>query len=104
MRGFGAAGQPTLTSRGTRVLVGSSPSGFDSELNQFTSEEILVSTMPKAAVDIAMESVCVSTRTKYNAMFKKFVFYGQSVGTNLIYKLIYLGCAIRPAAALHFNC
>ena len=40
--------------------------------------------MPKAAVDIAMESVCVSTRTKYDAMFKKFVFYGQSVGTNIL--------------------
>ena len=64
--------------------MGSSPSGFDNALNRITSEEILVSTMPKAALDIAMESVCVSTCKKYNAMFKKFVFYGQSVGTNIL--------------------
>ena len=36
VRGEGAAGQPTSTSRGSRVLVGSSPFGFDSELNQFS--------------------------------------------------------------------
>ena len=60
------------------------PSCFEAELNKFTSEDILVSTMPRAAVDIAAESVCNSTRKKYNNMFKKFVSYGHSVGKNIL--------------------
>ena len=40
--------------------------------------------MPRAAIYIAMESFCTSTRSKYNAMFNKFVFYGQKMGSNVL--------------------
>ena len=71
------AGHSSLSSRSSRVHVESLPSGSEAK---FTSKDILVSTMPRAAVDIAAESNCKSTRKKYKNMFKKFVSYGYSVG------------------------
>ena len=56
----------------------------------FRSQNINVSNlvMPDEALLIASDSICSSTRSKYNSMFNRFVSYGRAMGTNVSFSQV----------------
>ena len=59
---------------------------LDVQADDFCSQNTTVGNlvMPVEALIIASDSICSSTRSKYNSMFRLFVSYGQQMGTNVL--------------------